>query len=174
MPLPLGHTAIGLATYETVQPSDRHYSRWGTFVFITILANLPDVDILAGLLFHGNGNFFHRGPTHSIMFAILAGYAASHLWRLWDRIPRLGFSLCFGSGLFPRAGRHAAHLITGFPIVANPALFFAGLQRVGERDAHRAVPEHSGRRHHRRLRPLYRPVAAAAGCFQGAAGAGAD
>ena len=96
MPLPLGHTAIGLATYETVQPSDRHYSRWGTFVFITILANLPDVDILAGLLFHGNGNFFHRGPTHSIMFAILAGYAASHLWRLWDRIPRLGFSLCFG------------------------------------------------------------------------------
>ncbi len=96
MPLPLGHTAIGLAAYETVQNRDHDYSRWGTFALITVLANLPDVDILAGLLFQGNGNFFHRGPTHSLLFAILAGYAVSHLWRLWDRIPRLGFPLCFG------------------------------------------------------------------------------
>jgi membrane-bound metal-dependent hydrolase YbcI (DUF457 family) len=96
MPLPLGHTAIGLATYETAQNNDRDYSRWSAFALITILANLPDVDILLGLVFHGNGNLFHRGPTHSLLFAILAGYAASHLWRLWDRIPRLAFPLCFG------------------------------------------------------------------------------
>jgi len=25
----------------------------------------------------------------------LAGYIASHLWRLWKRVPRLGFPLCF-------------------------------------------------------------------------------
>ena len=96
MPLPLGHTAIGLATYATAQNNDHDYSRWGVFALITVLANLPDVDILAGLLFHGNGNFFHRGPTHSLLFAVLAGYAASHLWHLWDRIPHLGFPLCFG------------------------------------------------------------------------------
>jgi membrane-bound metal-dependent hydrolase YbcI (DUF457 family) len=96
MPLPLGHTAIGLATYETAQNNDQDFSRWAAFALITILANLPDVDIALGLLFQGNGNLFHRGPTHSLLFAILAGYAASHLWRLWDRIPRLGFPLCFG------------------------------------------------------------------------------
>lgn len=97
MPLPLGHTAIGLATYETVQMTDqRSSSRWGILIFITVLANLPDVDILAGLVLQGNGNVFHRGPTHSLLFALLAGYSASQLWRLWDRVPRLGFALCFG------------------------------------------------------------------------------
>jgi membrane-bound metal-dependent hydrolase YbcI (DUF457 family) len=94
MPLPLGHTAIGLATYETVQDTDHHHSRLGTFVLITVLANLPDVDVIMGLFLQGNGNFFHRGPTHSFLFAILAGYAATHLWRLWEPIPRLGFLLC--------------------------------------------------------------------------------
>ena len=97
MPLPLGHTAIGLATYETFQTADqRTSSRWGVLIAITVLANLPDVDILVGLLLRGNGNVFHRGPTHSLLFALLAGYSASQLWRLWGRVPRLGFALCFG------------------------------------------------------------------------------
>ena len=96
MPLPLGHTAIGLATCETFQDTDHDHSRWATFVFVTLLANLPDMDMVLGLLFHGNGNLFHRGPTHSILFSLVAGYAASRLWRVWDRIPRLGFPLCFG------------------------------------------------------------------------------
>jgi len=96
MPLPLGHTAIGLAAHETVQNGDHGYSRWGAFALVAVLANLPDVDIVLGLLFQGNGNLFHRGPTHSLLFAVLAGYAASQLWRLWDRVPRLGFPLCFG------------------------------------------------------------------------------
>ena len=96
MPLPLGHAAIGLATYETFHNHDQNHSRLSTFTLVTILANLPDLDILVGLLFAGNGNFFHRGPTHSLVFAVLAGYAAANLWRLWGRIPRLGFPLCFG------------------------------------------------------------------------------
>jgi len=96
MPLPLGHTAIAMATYDTFQDTDRgRSSRWGTFIAITILANLPDVDVILGLLLEGNGNLFHRGPTHSLFFALLAGYIASHLWRLGERIPRLGFPLCF-------------------------------------------------------------------------------
>ncbi|MBC2737568.1 MAG: metal-dependent hydrolase [Desulfobacteraceae bacterium] len=96
MPLPLGHAAIGLAAYETVQNSDLRRSRWRTFAFVSLLANLPDVDVILGLLLQGNGNLFHRGPTHSLFFALLAGYIASHLWRLGERIPRLGFPLCFG------------------------------------------------------------------------------
>jgi len=100
MPLPLGHTAIGWAAYETVNvPSPtkaRHTfkSRIATFTFITILANLPDLDVLFGLLLHGNGASLHRGPTHSLLFALAAGYLASHGWRLWRWIPRFGCGLC--------------------------------------------------------------------------------
>ncbi|MBL0715196.1 MAG: metal-dependent hydrolase [Desulfosarcina sp.] len=95
MPFPLGHIAIGLATYKTVEPSETGPWPWKIPVFIVFLANLPDVDILIGLLFQGNGNLFHRGPTHSLLFALLAGYLASHAWRLGGYIPRLRFSHCF-------------------------------------------------------------------------------
>ena len=79
MPLPLGHAAIGLATYETVKKEDPGSSRISIFLFITILANLPDVDVLVGLLTHGNGSLFHRGPTHSLAFALASGLAAANL-----------------------------------------------------------------------------------------------
>ena len=94
MPFPLGHTAIGLAAYETAQKSDPCNSRLGLFVYITFLANLPDLDILFGLLVQGNGAAFHRGPTHSLLFALAAGFLASRAGRLWHRIPQIHFSLC--------------------------------------------------------------------------------
>lgn len=102
MPLPLGHAAIGWAAYETFHPSSlrdvrsAHGSRLGQVVFAAILANLPDLDVLFGLIVYGNGAAIHRGPTHSLLFALLAGYFAAHAWRLWQRIPRMGFGLCAG------------------------------------------------------------------------------
>lgn len=101
MPLPLGHTAIGWAAYETTRHSSSGdaphtlQTRIIQFSFVTVLANLPDLDVLFGLLFFGNGSAVHRGPTHSLLFALLAGYLASKLWRLSARIPRFGFGLCF-------------------------------------------------------------------------------
>lgn len=95
MPLPLGHTAIGWAAFATVRkPVVCQTSRLAMFVFAAVLANLPDLDILAGLLVTGNGAAFHRGPTHSLLFALLAGYLASRAGRIWHRIPQLGFGLC--------------------------------------------------------------------------------
>lgn len=94
MPFPIGHAAIGLAAFETAQSPPARDSRLATVIYITLLANLPDLDVLFGLIFRGNGAVFHRGPTHSLLFALLAGYAASHMWRLWHRIPRLAFGLC--------------------------------------------------------------------------------
>lgn len=94
MPFPIGHTVIGLAAYETAQSKPARASRAANILFITFLANLPDVDILIGLIFQGNGAVYHRGPTHSLLFALLFGFIASHAWRLWGRIPRLGFGLC--------------------------------------------------------------------------------
>lgn len=116
MPLPLGHTAIGLATYDTIQDAESNHSRVAIFILITILANLPDVDILIGLLFRGNGNLFHRGPTHSLLFALAAGLAASRLWRVWGRIPRLGFGICFSLVL--------SHVLADMLFTSAPVSFF--------------------------------------------------
>lgn len=94
MPLPLGHTAIGLATFETAHKSDSCSSRIALFGYITLLANLPDIDILFGLLVSGNGSAFHRGPTHSLIFALLAGYLAAWFSRRWNRLPDLNYGVC--------------------------------------------------------------------------------
>lgn len=94
MPFPIGHTAIGLAVYESVQPPDLRSSSMARLFFITLMANMPDLDVLYGLIMQGNGAAFHRGPTHSLIFALAAGYAASHMWRLWRHIPKFSFGLC--------------------------------------------------------------------------------
>ncbi len=95
MPLPLGHTAIGLATFKTVDKVDSRASGWILLVWITVLANLPDIDVLMGLLVQGNGNMFHRGPTHSLLFALICGCLASQAWRMNRHVPRIGFPPCF-------------------------------------------------------------------------------
>jgi hypothetical protein len=95
MPFPIGHTAIGLATHKTVEIADNETARWKLLAVITVLANLPDIDVVLGLIAQGNGNLFHRGPTHSLFFALVAGYLASQAWRLGRQIPRLRFGPCF-------------------------------------------------------------------------------
>ena len=47
MPLPLGHTAIGLTTYELCSKKNSAFSRWELAVFVTLLANLPDIDTVS-------------------------------------------------------------------------------------------------------------------------------
>jgi hypothetical protein len=59
------------------------------------LANLPDIDILIGLLFHGNGSLFHRGITHSLLFALLTAVLSAQSWRLWSKLPKISFGTCF-------------------------------------------------------------------------------
>ena len=94
MPLPLGHIAIGLATHE-VGTTRSAFSRWKLFAAIVVLSNLPDIDVIIGLLFHWNGSVFHRGPTHSLLFALVIGFLASRASNIWTRLPRLGFWTCF-------------------------------------------------------------------------------
>lgn len=94
MPLPLGHIAAGLATHELT--ADRPVSsRWKLLATIVVLSNLPDLDVVIGLLLQWNGSAFHRGPTHSLLFALVMGFAASRASKAWDRLPQLGFWGCF-------------------------------------------------------------------------------
>jgi inner membrane protein len=95
MPMPLGHTAAGLAIHDIYSKSNTSDHLWKTLTFIIILTNLPDIDVLIGLVMHGNGNFFHRGPTHSLLFALFAAFVASNSWRCWSKIPKISPLLCF-------------------------------------------------------------------------------
>ena len=95
MPLPLGHTAAGLAIHDLYKRSNGSGSVWQILGYVTVLANLPDIDVLIGLILHGNGNLFHRGPTHSLLFAVVMALVAANAWRLWSKIPKLDFLLCF-------------------------------------------------------------------------------
>lgn len=94
MPLPLGHVMIGLTMNEVLARGSTRLG-WKSFIFIAALANLPDLDIAAGLLAYGNGCALHRGPTHSLVFALLTGVLVANLWRLWAVIPRMKWTACF-------------------------------------------------------------------------------
>ena len=95
MPLPLGHAAIGLAVHSCLRRTDPDSFSWRVLLLATILANLPDVDVLIGLLVVGNGSAFHRGPTHSLLFALVTALIVSGAWRLGLAIPRVGFLWSF-------------------------------------------------------------------------------
>lgn len=95
MPLPLGHTAIGFATYEFSENKESAPYTLRTVLFIMILASLPDVDVLFGLILSGNGSAFHRGPTHSLLFAVGSGLLVSKAWKWWPFIPRISFMTGF-------------------------------------------------------------------------------
>ena len=95
MPLPLGHTAAGLAIHDLFGKSNNKGHLWKILTCVMVLTNLPDIDVLFGLLVHGNGNFFHRGPTHSLLFALIAASVASNGWRCWSKIPKMSPLLCF-------------------------------------------------------------------------------
>ena len=93
MPFPLGHAAGGLAIYELYARNGFNMRPWKALVFIVVLTNLPDIDVLIGLIFHSNGDIFHRGPTHSLLFSVVISALVSNAWRCWSRIPRVSFLL---------------------------------------------------------------------------------
>ena len=97
MSLPLGHAAIGLTAYDLATDSSdvSVFRLWKVAAVVIVLSNLPDIDILIGLLYSGNGVIFHRGPTHSIFFACVMGLLASNGWRIWKGLPRIGFFQSF-------------------------------------------------------------------------------
>jgi len=95
MSLPIGHATIGFTAYSLLCGNAFNLSRWKVPLGILILSNLPDVDVVLGIVLQGNGSAFHRGPTHSLIFAFIAGYLASKAWESWLQGPRLRFRVCF-------------------------------------------------------------------------------
>jgi hypothetical protein len=116
MPLPIGRTAIGLTTYSLSHRTHHALIDSKVLVGVSILSNLPDVDMVLGLIFLGNGSAFHRGPAHSLLFAVVAGGLASQAWRVWSKIPRFRFMTCFLLVL--------SHLLADAFLTDSPISFF--------------------------------------------------
>ncbi len=116
MPLPLGHAAIGLTAHEVCRTDDSASSWWRVAVFVAVLSNLPDLDVVVGLFLQGNGWTFHKGPTHSLVFTLFVGLAASIAWRASSPIPRVSFRTCFLVIL--------CHVLADSFLGASPVSFF--------------------------------------------------
>ena len=97
MSLPLGHAALGLTAYDltTNAGEESVFRQWKVLAVVVILSNLPDIDIFLGLLYSGNGVLFHRGPTHSLLFACFGGMLYAISARKWKILPPIGFSYSF-------------------------------------------------------------------------------
>jgi membrane-bound metal-dependent hydrolase YbcI (DUF457 family) len=95
MCLPLGHMALGATVYDCCAEEVSVFRHWRTMVFVALLANLPDIDMIFGLLLQGNGSIYHRGPTHSLVFVLLMSLIAANLWRILPQVPKIRFSVCF-------------------------------------------------------------------------------
>jgi membrane-bound metal-dependent hydrolase YbcI (DUF457 family) len=116
MPMPLGHAAIGLTVYDLYSGNDTRVKQLKLILFLSILANLPDIDTLLGLVLQGDGNALHRGVTHSIFFSVFAGYCFSKIWNLRPKVTRLSFKLCTIL-IF-------SHVVSDFLFTRYPVCFF--------------------------------------------------
>lgn len=116
MPLPIGHAAIAFTTQSLCSTNELGFCRWKALLGILILSNLPDVDVVLGIILHGNGNVFHRGPTHSLIFALIGGFLASRVWKLWSQLPRFSFRICFLLIL--------SHIVADFVFSSSPISFY--------------------------------------------------
>jgi len=76
---PWGHLLAGVAAGSAASGGRSVLGPWRDLVFFGVVAVLPDLDFLPGLLLGGGP--WHQGPTHSLLAAALA----TALCGLWGR-----------------------------------------------------------------------------------------
>lgn len=92
MPLPIAHGLVGASVVTVIHPKT-DLKNWKPLLIGFILANCPDLDFVFSATLGWRG--FHRGFTHSLMFAFLVS-SVIFIWlrdRNW-RIP-LAYSAAF-------------------------------------------------------------------------------
>lgn len=93
MATPLGHSLAGYAIAQFTAPKGGHRMR-GWWLLPIVMANLPDLDFLPGLL-AGRPALYHHGVTHSLGFALLISLGVTGIYRLRKRPFPATFHLCF-------------------------------------------------------------------------------
>lgn len=133
MSLPIGHAAIGFASYSLSNRNESPLGRWKVLIGVLVLSNLPDGDVILGILLQGNGSAFHRGPTHSLIFAIIGAILVSGICRLYSPLPKFSFRNCFLlilSHLFADAMFTSSPISFFWPIAVNWNEGYSGLGHV--------------------------------------------
>jgi membrane-bound metal-dependent hydrolase YbcI (DUF457 family) len=135
MPTPLAHGVAGYAAGRTFRPDWRS---WRFMVLASIIASLPDLDFIPGILI-GDAGAFHRRATHSFFAAfVFALPIALVLWKLGARLMagRSDASTAGGSSPAPGFGAwygfvvavYASHLLldlVSLDLVENSGLQLA-------------------------------------------------
>ena len=95
MPSPVGHTLAGLSGYMLVRNHVGPYARRWVLFGSVVLANLPDLDFLPGLLL-GDLRSFHHQATHSLA-AVAAVTLSSIAIASWWKLDRFAWGTWGGS-----------------------------------------------------------------------------
>lgn len=97
MPLPVGHSLMGYALYDSTRKDDARFS-WRLLLLLVILANIPDADFLPGLLVGNANQFHHHYFSHSLGAAIVVSFLAAVFYtKGTDRKFGVHFALFFGA-----------------------------------------------------------------------------
>lgn len=88
---------MGYALYDSIRKDDARFS-WRLLLLLMILANLPDIDFLPGLLVGNANQWHHHYYSHSLGAAIVVGVLAAFFYtKGTDRKFALYFGLLFGA-----------------------------------------------------------------------------
>ncbi len=86
MPLPLAHSLAAAAIYKGLD-ADGRFVAWKRLLLAVVIANLPDLDLIPGILVGEPNRYHHVGFSHSVIFAAVAavvvGLAAAAVGRSW-------------------------------------------------------------------------------------------
>jgi len=86
MPLPLAHSLAGAVVYKGLD-ADGRFIAWKRLLLAVVIANLPDLDLIPGILVGEPNRYHHVGFSHSLLFAAVAavavGLAATAAGRSW-------------------------------------------------------------------------------------------
>lgn len=114
MPLPIAHGLIGASLVALVHPT-ADIKNWKPLLYGFLLANSPDLDFAFAFLFGWTN--FHRGISHSLVFALSVGALIFVVLRRENwRVP-LAYALAFLSHTlldFAASSDGAVRLLTPF------------------------------------------------------------
>jgi inner membrane protein len=81
MPLPFGHSLMGLALYEATERKENYWD-WRVIMLFVFIANAPDLDFVPGFLVGDPNRYHHHYLSHSLGFAMFVGTIVAALLAL--------------------------------------------------------------------------------------------
>jgi hypothetical protein len=147
MPSPIAHSLVGAGAFLALTPetglkplSSTLWEKREELLFFIALANLPDLDMVVGLLLHHNAETFHGLFSHSLFGAILMALAASLIYPIGNgrKTFLVAFSLILLHDLMdfsasPNLRDPGPGVSLFFPLserIASPLPIFLGIQHA--------------------------------------------